>query len=142
MRALCKKLMRLAAALLLLISLAGCAGGGTAGGADIDLSEDSANVAYAAIAAMIDDSDAYVGKTVKVSGQLMIDVEPENGKLHYAVIISDAAGCCVRGIEFIPCSADEAARLPQAYDSVTVIGPFEKRMDGYLYSHLENARIE
>lgn len=66
----------------------------------IDISNLSGTAAYAQVYGIVSDSKSYEGKTIKIKGTFK--TYSENGKTYYACTVSDAAGCCVQGLEFEP----------------------------------------
>nr|MCR5716412.1 hypothetical protein [Lachnospiraceae bacterium] len=88
--------------------------------------------------------DAYVGKTIRMSGLMSIFLDEATEKYYYACIIQDATACCAQGIEFEPTKdfvyPDD---FPKDGEIVTVVGTFDTYVEGeYTYCTLRNARME
>ena len=73
----------------------------TGGHVDVDLTVLSSTMVYAEVYNMMTTPAAYVGKTVKVSGEYYAAFLPELQQVYFFVLISDAAACCQQGLEFI-----------------------------------------
>lgn len=65
---------------------------------EMDLTEANAQVAFAAIADMCMNPERYEGARVTLVGRLM---HAPNDASRKAVIVSDSAGCCRQGLEFV-----------------------------------------
>ena len=109
---------------------------------DIDLTQLDSNMIYAQVADMVNNSDNYIGKKVKVKGPFSYFKE-DDGREFFAVLVSDATACCSQGIEF---ELDDTYAYPDDYpeyeDTVTVVGTFDTYMDGgYEYCTLRNAQL-
>lgn len=76
---------------------------------DMDLTNANAQVAFAAIADMCMNPERYEGARVSLVGRLMHAPNDANRK---AVIVSDSAGCCRQGLEFVSdFDAEENAKI-------------------------------
>ena len=122
----------------------------SADGAEVDLTVLSSTMVYAEVYNMLyNDSESYLGKTVRARGefsiyQLVVDGVLQPDPVAYACIIADAAACCAEGMEFV--LKDNLAYpddYPEPGAEITVVGEFqayeENGMTGY---HLINARLE
>ena len=96
---------------------------------DYDLSEMNSNMVYAEVFNMMIEPDFYVGKVIKMRGNLAVypNSPTANGGNAYAIIISDALACCKQGIEF-KCPAATAEKLPKDGEIVTVTGVYTSGM--------------
>lgn len=67
---------------------------------DVDLTELSSTMVFAEVAAMVRDPEQYLGKRVRMQGQLA--VYPANPALDvdyfYTVVVQDATACCQQGL--------------------------------------------
>nr|MCR5716177.1 hypothetical protein [Lachnospiraceae bacterium] len=78
-------------------------GGSTGDGSvDVDLTTLSSTMVYSEVYNMMVSPDAYVGKTIRMSGLMSIFLDEATEKYYYACIIQDATACCAQGIEFEP----------------------------------------
>ncbi|MEA4934097.1 MAG: hypothetical protein VB071_11060 [Lawsonibacter sp.] len=68
---------------------------------DVDLTALSSTMVYAEVYNMMTNPDAYMGKTIKMSGQYTSTYLEDTKKNYFFVVISDATACCQQGIEFI-----------------------------------------
>lgn len=68
-------------------------------GAEVDLTGLSSTMVFAEVAAMVRTPEDYVGKTVRMQGQLAVyEANPALGIDHfYTVVIEDATACCQQG---------------------------------------------
>ncbi|NLT08895.1 MAG: hypothetical protein GXY08_05265 [Ruminococcus sp.] len=110
---------------------------------DIDLTQLDSNMVYAQVFDMVNNSDNYLGKTVKAKGPFSYFQETD-GREFYAVLISDATACCSQGIEFV---LDGNFSYPDDYPSIgtniTVVGKFNYyEEEGYTYCQLIEADME
>ncbi len=115
----------------------------TTEGIDIDLTQLSSTMVYSEVYNMMMSPEAYVGKTVKMSGAFSYCKVDETGKEYYACIIQDATACCSQGIEFV---LDGEHVYPDDYpeigSDVCVVGVFDTyEEDGGTYCTLKNAKM-
>ena len=107
---------------------------------DVDLTTMNSNMIYANVYDMLQNPDAYVGKTIKMNG-IYVNFSSEDGSVLYpACLVKDATACCSQGIEFV--LADGV--YPEEGTEMVVIGTFNTyidELDGYQYFHLENAKL-
>ncbi|MBM6898553.1 hypothetical protein H6B10_02330 [Gemmiger formicilis] len=100
---------------------------------DVDLTELSSTMVFAEVAAMVRDPEQYLGKRVRMQGQLA--VYPANPALDvdyfYTVVVQDATACCQQGLEFIW----EDGTQPEAGTELVVTGIFTEYDCGGLPSH-------
>lgn len=146
-----KKIISLILACLILFSFAGCdtekkknPGNGASEDVDVDLTKLSATMVYAEVSNMMTDPDAYLGKTVRMSGSFAVYHDDASGKNYFACLIADATACCSQGIEFV---RKDAAGYPDDYPEpgapITVTGVFDTYYEGeYLYCTLTDAVME
>ncbi|MCL1852810.1 MAG: hypothetical protein FWF88_07240 [Peptococcaceae bacterium] len=87
--------------------LPGCDSAGTQkvlgqnGGIDVDLSVMSSVLAAAEFKNITTNPDAYVGKTVKMSGLYNAVYYDKTNQYYHAVVLEGADACCVQGLEFV-----------------------------------------
>ena len=120
-----------------------------AGKVDVDLTVLSSTMVYSEVYNMLyNDPAHYLGKTVKARGefsiyQLVTDGVLQPDPVSYACIISDAAACCAKGMEFV--LKDDLAYpddYPELGAEITVIGEFQSyEENGMTWYHLVNARL-
>ena len=120
-----------------------------AGKVDVDLTVLSSTMVYSEVYNMLyNDPAHYLGKTVKAKGtfsiyQLVTDGVLQPDPVSYACIISDAAACCAKGMEFV--LKDDLAYpddYPELGAEITVIGEFQSyEENGMTWYHLVNARL-
>ena len=67
---------------------------------DCDLTKMSSTMVYSTVYAMLTAPDDYIGKTVRVTGNLNKYTDESTGKTYYSVLIADATACCQQGLEF------------------------------------------
>ncbi len=107
----------------------------------LDLTTLSSTMVYGEVFNMLNNPDAYIGKTIKMEGQFNIFQNIMTEQVYTACIISDAAACCSEGIEFV--LAGDAVYpddYPELTTPITVTGTFETyEEDGMLYCHLVDA---
>ena len=116
----------------------------SSGDIDIDLTQMDSNMIYAQVADMVNNSDDYMGKKVKVTGQFSYYQETD-GREFFAVLVNDATACCSQGIEFVlPGEHKYPDDYPSVGTTITVIGDFNyyKEDDYYTYVQLLNAEME
>lgn len=93
-------------------------------GVEVDLTGLSSTMVFAEVAAMVRAPEDYVGKTVRMQGQLAVyEANPALGiDYFYTVVIEDATACCQQGLEFIW----EGGELPEAGTELVVTGTYEE----------------
>ncbi len=116
---------------------------------EVDLTVLSSTMVYLEVYNMLyENTDSYVGKTVKMKGafgvlQMVIDGVVSQEPAAYACVIADATACCTQGIEFV---LSEEHRYPEDYpplgEEITVIGRFETyESNGIPGVHLVQAEL-
>lgn len=110
---------------------------------DIDLTMLSSTMVYAEVYNMMVSPSEYIGKSVKMNGQVALYQGVDEtgaqieGQICFACIITDAAACCSQGIEFV--LADNAS-YPELGSQITVTGRFQTyEKNGYVSCHLVDA---
>lgn len=102
-------------------------------GVDLDLTQLSATMVFAEVAAMVRTPEDYLGKTVRMEGPLAVyEANPALGiDYFYTVVIQDATACCQQGMEFIW----PEGTLPEAGTGLVVTGTFAEYDCGGLPSY-------
>ena len=112
-------------------------------GIDVDLTVLSSVMVYSQVFDMLTQPEAYIGKTVKMTGIYVCTDQDISDEFYQSCIIQDATACCSQGIEFV--LTDDYVfpdDYPEYEDTVTVIGTFDiYKEGGYLYCTLRNARL-
>ena len=84
--------------------------------------------------------DQYLGKRIKARGSFGYYKDENTGEEYFAVVISDAAGCCSQGIEFV---LDGEYRYPEDYPEpgtdITVTGIFDHYTDALRTREVDSA---
>ena len=70
-------------------------------GVDVDLTLLSSTMVYAEVYNIMTNPEAYVGKTIKMSGPYYTANSDRSDLRYHYVIIEDATACCKQGLEFI-----------------------------------------
>ena len=110
-------------------------------GIDIDLTALSSTMVYSEVYNMMVTPENYIGKTVKMRGQLEIaqpldaDGNPDPQRIYFSCVIADATACCAQGIEFVLAGEHKYPEdYPQPGAEITVSGTFRTyEEDGYIY---------
>lgn len=91
---------------------------------DIDLTRLSSTMVYSEVYNMMSNPDEYIGKTIRMDGNLAVYKYPERN--YYTCIIQDATACCQQGMEFL-WKGDH--KYPEDYpnegDGIIVTGIFD-----------------
>lgn len=114
---------------------------------DIDLTAMDSDMVYATVYQMVyADPDAYVGKTFKAAGTLVLGTSNVTNYFYPYVLIKDALACCQQGVEF-QWGEDHhtsAEDFPAEGSELEVVGTFETYMeegDPYLYTRLKDTTV-
>ena len=108
---------------------------------DCDLTKMSSTRVYSTVYAMLTAPDDYIGKTVRVTGNLNKYTDESTGKTYYSVLIADATACCQQGLEFDMGSG--FSDYPPENALITVTGTFGTYMEGNSkYCQLEKATLK
>ena len=93
---------------------------------DVDLTKLSATMVYAEVNQMVTVPTDYMGKSVKMNGQLRVMHNDELNTDYFFVVIADATACCSQGIEFIWDNGNKVYPddFPAEYTEVIVTGTF------------------
>lgn len=110
-------------------------------GIDVDLTKLSSTMVYSEVYNMMNTSDNYIGKTVKMNGQFSYYEDPNSKAQYFACIIADATACCSQGLEFTLTGEHTYPEdYPELGSEITVTGTFETyEEDGNRYCRLANA---
>lgn len=148
--------------LLLVISLASCAGGDAESkkkdkaevkteseqteddaAIDIDLTTMSSTMVYAQVYDMVTNPDDFLGKTVRAAGPFAVYTDEKTEKNYFACIIKDATACCAQGMEFeLEGKHEYPDDYPELDTEITVEGTFDKYEEaGQTYCTLRKAKI-
>ena len=119
-------------------------------GIDIDLTALSSTMVYSEVYNMMVTPENYIGKTVKMRGQLEIaqpldaDGNPDPQRIYFSCIIADATACCAQGIEFVLAGEHKYPEdYPHPGAEITVSGTFRTyEEDGYIYGQLYDAEMQ
>ncbi len=109
---------------------------------DIDLSSLSSTMAYSQLTDMLNNTNKYLWKKVKIKGSFGV-YEPGDGNNFYACLLYDTSACCSLALEFIP---SENMKYPDDFpavgDEITVEGEFTTYEDaGTIYATLKDAEF-
>ncbi|MBO4899518.1 MAG: hypothetical protein J5509_04445 [Lachnospiraceae bacterium] len=112
-------------------------------GIDIDLTMLSSTMVYSEVYDMMLNPEAYIGKTIRMSGTFSSFYDETLDKHYFACIIQDATACCAQGIEFeLTDDYSYPDDYPEDYDLITVTGVFDTYMEGEsMYVTLRNAHM-
>lgn len=142
-----KQWLALLLALCLALTLAACASeaapqesqGMTV---DVDLTQLSSTLVYAEVYNMATNPQDYVGKTIRMRGNLVYPVVNGQPNPDYmACLISDATACCAQGIEFV--LGQPLEEYPELGSMVTVTGVLATyESGGVTYLRLTHANLE
>lgn len=93
-------------------------------GIDLDLTSLSSTVVFAEVAAMVRTPEDFVGKTVRMRGQLAVyEANPAlDIDYFYTVVIQDATACCQQGMEFVW----DGGTLPAKGTELVVTGKYQQ----------------
>lgn len=109
----------------------------TTEGIDVDLAQLSTTMVYSQIYQMQFYPDNYEGKTVRIFGQFFVYTHPDTGQEYYTIMVIDATGCCIQGMEFV---LKEGLEYPPVDSYVMLTGEFQTYEEyDYTYFHLVNA---
>ncbi len=119
-------------------------------GIDIDLTALSSTMVYSEVYNMMVTPENYIGKTVKMRGQLEIaqpldaDGNPDPQRIYFSCVIADATACCAQGIEFVLAGEHKYPEdYPHPGAEITVSGTFRTyEEDGYIYGQLYDAEMQ
>ena len=108
---------------------------------DIDLTRLSSTMVYSEVYNMMSNPDEYIGKTIRMDGNLAVYKYPERN--YYTCIIQDATACCQQGMEFL-WKGDH--KYPEDYpnegDGIIVTGIFDIYYEDQVkYCQLKDATL-
>ena len=108
---------------------------------DVDLTKLSSTMVYSEVYAMMSDPDAYMGKSVKMTGTFSVYHDEATDKYYFACVIADATACCSQGIEFVLTGEHQYPQdYPELGSEITVAGTFGTYYEGeYMYCQLSDA---
>lgn len=91
---------------------------------DLDLTSMSSTLVYSEVFNITNTPNDYVGKVIKINGNLGSFYDETDGNTYLAVINQDATACCAQGIEFQPSQEDLEKLDLENGGMVTVIGTY------------------
>lgn len=109
---------------------------------DVDLTQLSSTLVYAEVYNMATNPQDYMGKTVRMRGNLVYQVLNGQPSPDYlACMISDATACCAQGIEFV--LSQPLEEYPALGSMVTVTGVLTTyESGGRTFLRLKDATLE
>ncbi len=109
---------------------------------DLDLSVLSGTVVYSQVYDMMMEPERYMGRRVRVKGNLSYFQDPETLNEYFAVVIADATACCAQGIEFVWNGHRYPDDFPPLDTELTVTGVFSTYVEnGFTYLQLKDADV-
>lgn len=112
-------------------------------GVDVDLTVLNGNMIYSQVFQMMYSPEDFVGKVVRMKGNLSYFQDPNTGREYFACLIKDAAACCAQGIEF-ELAGDYVYPddYPELGAELIVEGVFDTYVEGKaVYCTLRNAKL-
>ena len=108
---------------------------------DIDLTKLSSTMVYSEVYNMMSNPEEYVGKTIRMDGNLAIYKYPERN--YYTCIIKDATACCQQGMEFLWKGNHKYPEdYPNEGDGIIVTGIFDIYYEDQVkYCQLKDATL-
>ena len=104
----------------------------------IDLTKLNQIMLYTQVYNMVWTPEEFRGTYVKIKGKFYSSVNPEDNKTYYAVVVSDMAGCCMAGLDFVLGPSLEGQTLPSGECNIEVHGTYViSMMNGFEYPHIE-----
>lgn len=80
---------------------------------------------------------AYLGKTIRLSGEFSCAKNSNTGEYCYFVVVKDAIACCAQGVEFKYCG-----EYPEGSPVITIEGIFkEYSFSGKSYYYIEVSEL-
>lgn len=110
-------------------------------GIDVDLTMLSSTMIYSEVYNMTNNPEKYVGKKVRIFGEVSVYLDETTNKTYYACVISDATACCAQGLEFV---MNDNYKNPDDYpamgNNIIIDGIFDTyEEDGHTYCQLIDA---
>ena len=110
--------------------------------ADVDLTVLNSTMVYSQVYDIVSNPDRYLGKTIKMKGNVGVYHDTATDKYYYACIIPDATACCQQGIEFLLKGDPANDMYPATGTEITIEGTFETYQEGdQTYPRLKNAEL-
>ena len=112
---------------------------------DYDLTKMNANMVYATVLNIMENTSAYIGKVIKARGPFRPFDGLNPDYCYPAIVIQDATACCASGLEFLlydvpRCSRNGGNGYPELEEEVTIVGRLETYLDYYtMYIRLGDA---
>ncbi len=104
-----------------------------------DLSEMNQVMAFSMLFQMTMNPDFFLETTIKISGRFFRDYSDFSGRYFNYVMITDEAGCCQNGLEFLISGKENIAENYPVQDAkISIVGEFKLlEVDGYTYPYLD-----
>lgn len=109
----------------------------------LDLTKMSGTAVFSEVYNMMMTPEDYVGRKVKIIGNLAIGKEESDKNIFFYCVVQDATQCCQQGLEFIWKGKHSYPKdYPKEGSKITVEGIFEIYKDkGNKYIRLKNAEM-
>ncbi|MBQ0111330.1 MAG: hypothetical protein KBS41_05355 [Oscillospiraceae bacterium] len=113
---------------------------GNSSAVDVDLTQMNSTMVYSQVYDIVSKPDKYLGKKIKMKGNVGIYHDEATDIYYYACIIPDATACCQQGIEFLLDGEPSRDKYPAQGSEITIEGNFETYKEGeQQYPRLKNA---
>lgn len=109
----------------------------------LDLTKMSSTAVFSEVYNMMVKPEDYVGRKVKIRGNLAVGKEDKAKKTFFYCVIQDATKCCQQGLEFVWKGSHSYPRdYPKEGSEIIVEGTFDLYKDrGNKYCRLKNAEM-
>jgi len=144
-----KKTFCFVLSIVMLLTLCACGGESAdvpagAEGIDLDLSVMSTTMVYSQLTGMFENPEAYLGKSVKMTGSFEVINDATTGNIYFICLVNDATACCQQWLEF---RLADGGTYPDDYpaldSTITVSGIFNAYAEGeYTYYELKDAILD
>ena len=108
-----------------------------------DLSEMNSVMAYSMLFQMTMSPDFFLDTTIKIDGRFFRGYSEFSDRYYNYVMITDEAGCCQNGLEFLLTGKENISEnYPAENEEISVVGTFKMlELDGYTYPYLAVDKI-
>ena len=109
---------------------------------DYDLVQLKGQMLYSQVVNIMEDPDTYVGKRVRLIGNMGI-IDGADNKKYFIVNVGDVTSCCTTGLEFVIKGGSEKVEdYPEVGKKVRVNGVLESYKEGtQTYLHLVDTDV-
>ena len=108
-----------------------------------DISEMNETMAFSMLFQITMSPDFFLDTTIKINGRFLRDYSDFSGRYYNYVMVTDEAGCCQNGLEFLIANKENIeSNYPSQNEEISIIGTLKMlEAGGYEYPYIEVQKV-